>query len=111
MLHGAARPESRVLAVKKSVCGDERKGARRVCPLADFGTNNPIVQAYDINSLIALADSREVDLLKIDIETSEPELFSRNTDAWMPNTRNICIELRYGGMRGSLLLGLVQICP
>ena len=31
--------------------------------------------------------------MKIDIERSELELFSRNTDNWLPYIRNLCIEL------------------
>ena len=93
VLHGAAWPERRVLVVKKGVFADGREWATQVCPPTDFGTDDPLVQAYDIDSLIALTHSREVDLLKIDIEKSEQELFSRNTDAWMPKIRNICIEL------------------
>jgi hypothetical protein len=34
-----------------------------------------------------------VDLLKVDIERSEIELFAKNTDSWLPRVKNICIEL------------------
>lgn len=93
VLRGAAWPESRVLAVKKGVHGDERGWATQVCPPSDLDCGDPIVQGYDVDSLIALAGSHEIDLLKIDIEGSERELFSRNTAMWMPSIRNICIEL------------------
>jgi hypothetical protein len=91
VVHGAAWPERRVLAVKKG--GEGREWATQVCSPADREASDVAVQAYDIDSLIALAGSREVDLLKIDIEKSERELFSRNTAAWMPKIKNICIEL------------------
>jgi FkbM family methyltransferase len=93
VLHGAAWPERRELAVKKGVFGDGREWATQVCPPTDPERGDPIVLGYDIDSLIALMDWPGVDLLKIDIERSERELFSRNTAAWMPKIRNICIEL------------------
>jgi hypothetical protein len=33
------------------------------------------------------------ELQKIDIEESELQLFSRNTESWLPRIRNLCIEL------------------
>jgi hypothetical protein len=33
-----------------------------------------------------------VDLLKIDIEGGERELFSKNAEAWLPAIKNIAIE-------------------
>jgi hypothetical protein len=42
---------------------------------------------------MALCGAREIDLLKIDIERSELELFSRHTGDWLPRVRNLCIEL------------------
>jgi hypothetical protein len=35
----------------------------------------------------------EIDLLKIDIEGAEAELFSTNYESWLPKTRVIVIEL------------------
>ena len=34
-----------------------------------------------------------VDLLKIDIERAELTLFGASAGVWLPNVRNICIEL------------------
>lgn len=93
VLHGAAWSGVGSLAVKKGVFGDGREWATMVCAPTEAKTGDPIVQAYDIDSLIALTDSGEIDLLKIDIEGSERELFSRNTAAWLPKVKNICIEL------------------
>jgi hypothetical protein len=59
--------------------GDERGWATLVCPPTDLDRCDPIVQDYDMDSLIALAGSHEVGLLNIDIEGNERELFSRNT--------------------------------
>ena len=40
-----------------------------------------------------LAGEEQVDLLKVDIERSELELFGSSSSAWLPKVRNICIEL------------------
>ena len=93
VLHGAAWPERQLLSVKKGVFGDGREWATQVCSSTRAESSGPLAEGYDMDSLIALAHSHVVDLLKIDIERSERELFSRNTAAWIPKVRNICIEL------------------
>ena len=47
------------------------------------------VRAFDIPSLVG---DRVIDLLKIDIERSEIQLFSKNI-GWLSRVRNLCIEL------------------
>jgi FkbM family methyltransferase len=49
--------------------------------------------AMDIAGLIAISGNASVDLLKVDIEGSEAELFARNCASWLPNVRNLVIEL------------------
>ncbi|MGH9445366.1 MAG: FkbM family methyltransferase [Terriglobia bacterium] len=49
--------------------------------------------ALDVRSLIAMSGNASVDLLKVDIEGSEAVLFARNCESWLPNIRNIVIEL------------------
>jgi hypothetical protein len=93
VVHGAAWPERGVLQVKRGVFRDGREWATQVCSPTDPESGDPVVQSCDIDSLLVIAGSHEVDLLKSDIERSERELFSRNTAAWMPKIRNICIEL------------------
>jgi FkbM family methyltransferase len=53
-----------------------------------FGT----VEAFTIPSLIARSDGK-VDLLKLDIEGSEIEIFEPDARKWLPSVRNIAIEL------------------
>jgi len=50
------------------------------------------VDSYDIPSLIAAGGGGKVDLLKVDIEGGELELFGKNTEAWLPAVKNIAIE-------------------
>jgi FkbM family methyltransferase len=53
------------------------------------------VEAWDVPTLLDIASVKTVDLLKIDIEGSEAELFAKNTAQWLPRVRNICIELHH----------------
>lgn len=54
------------------------------------------VEAWDIPTLLDVAGVEIADLIKIDIEGSEIELFAANSQAWLRRTRNLCIELHGG---------------
>ena len=51
------------------------------------------VEAIGINELMQKYSLNQIDILKIDIETSEKQLFSSNYEDWLPKTRMIIIEL------------------
>lgn len=51
------------------------------------------VMAWDITTLLDMAQAEIADLVKIDIEGSEAELFAVDAGRWLPRVRNICIEL------------------
>lgn len=51
------------------------------------------VRALTIPDLMSTEGIDRIDLLKLDIETAEKELFSRNTDTWLPRVDLIIIEL------------------
>lgn len=51
------------------------------------------IQAISINSLMKKHNLKHIDLLKIDIETSEKQLFSDNYGEWLPLVKTIFIEL------------------
>ena len=53
------------------------------------------VEAFTLPALIAFGGG-PVDLLKLDIEGSEKELFGPGADEWLPAVRNIVIELHGG---------------
>ena len=50
------------------------------------------VEAFTIPTLIARGDGK-VDLLKLDVEGSELEIFGPEAQQWLPSVRNIAIEL------------------
>lgn len=51
------------------------------------------VQATDLTTLLAESGADAIDLLKIDIERSELEVFARNFEPWLGRVRNLVIEL------------------
>ena len=51
------------------------------------------VESIDIPNLMATTGVKHIDLLKIDIEKSEVDLFQCNSAVWLPLVRNIAIEL------------------
>ncbi len=50
------------------------------------------VNAYPVTQLLEMAGRNQIDILKLDIEGSERELFSKNTD-WLDHVSVIIIEL------------------
>jgi len=93
VLLGAAWPEISKLALNRGAWRDGRDWTTQVELASGEGTVSAPVEAYDMPTLIRLSGFTEIDLLKIDIEKSEIELFSRNTELWLPSIRNLCIEL------------------
>lgn len=51
------------------------------------------IPAITMDKVISDFSLSKIDLLKIDIETSEKELFSKNYEQWLPRVRTIVIEL------------------
>jgi FkbM family methyltransferase len=51
------------------------------------------VHAISISSLMQKHQLEYIDVLKIDIETSEKQLFSENYENWLPRVKTIIIEL------------------
>lgn len=51
------------------------------------------VSAISLNSLLEKYSIEYIDILKLDIETSEKQLFSENYEKWLPKVKTIIIEL------------------
>ena len=56
--------------------------------------------------LFRFAGTESVDLLKIDIEGSELEVFNVASRSWLPKVKNICIELHGDECRKALMTAL-----
>jgi len=57
------------------------------------GNERDSITGISIDSILANFNIRKIDILKIDIECSEKELFCRNYETWLPKTKIIIIEL------------------
>jgi FkbM family methyltransferase len=93
VINGAVWPERTSLVLVRGGFRDGREWATQVRPAAPAEGEVAQVEGYDVATLIGLAGASEIDLLKIDIEGSERALFERDTEKWLPNIRNICVEL------------------
>jgi len=51
------------------------------------------IQAMDLQTILEKSGFDAIDLLKVDIERSEAEVFSLNYDIWLKRTHSIVIEL------------------
>jgi FkbM family methyltransferase len=84
-------PTATPLRITRGSYRDGREWSFQVRPAFD-GESSDLV-ATTVGDLIAGSGSNRVDLLKIDIECAEIQLFSENTDKWLPHTRCLVIEL------------------
>jgi len=83
----------------------ENPGARpdsyRLCECAP---NTPgSVSAFSIPELLELHQLKEIDLLKVDIEGAEVQLFSEECEKWLPKVHTLIIELHDDIARRELL--------
>ncbi len=90
VLGAAWSKRSRLVLVRGA--GDDREWATQVRE-SDGGEDKATVEGWDIPSLLELSGGKEIDLLKVDIERSELEIFDARSSLWLPKVRNICIEL------------------
>ena len=54
---------------------------------------HPSVQGLDMPTVIERSGFKSVDLLKIDIEGAEEQIFGCGVDGWLPLVHNLCIEI------------------
>jgi FkbM family methyltransferase len=54
------------------------------------------INAVSIDSLFAKYNLEHVDVLKLDIETSEKQVFSEGYESWLPKVKTVVIELHDG---------------
>jgi FkbM family methyltransferase len=101
VLPGAVWSQPATLRLIKGTFGDGREWATQVGALLGASTKKGRaslrgevqVQAWDVGSIIDINGGGMVDLLKIDIERAEIEVFGESAASWLPRVRNICIEL------------------
>ena len=59
----------------------------------EAGPDDYDIQAITINEILKQSGREEIDILKLDIEGAERELFSKNYDSWLGKVRVLIIEL------------------
>jgi FkbM family methyltransferase len=93
------------LVLSRRTIGECREWATQVRE-SEGNQEEASVEAWDVPGLLQLTGGREIDLLKVDIERSEMELFGGNSTEWLPLVRNICIELHGADCREVFLRAL-----
>jgi FkbM family methyltransferase len=60
--------------------------------MVEKGSGNNIVRGYTVEEIMQLMNITTIDILKIDIEGAEKEIFETNYENWIPNTKIIIVE-------------------
>ncbi len=71
------------------------------------------MQGIDIKTLLNESGSHEVSILKMDIEGAEAVIFSKNHNSWLPQVKNIVIELHDDssfGKASDIVMSAVSAC-
>lgn len=89
VLHGAAWSSRSILTLCRRSCAADN----RMQESTDRNPDTELVQGWDIPSLIEMSGFAQIDLLKIDIEGAEANIFSTDVSRWLGRVRNLCIEL------------------
>jgi FkbM family methyltransferase len=89
VLHAAAWSSDMAL----TLCRNINAADNFVRGVSSADTGQMQVQGYGIASLIAMSGFSHIDILKIDVEGAELEIFSADPGRWLPLVRNLCIEL------------------
>lgn len=84
-------PVSEPLRVIRGDYRDGQEWSFQVRPTSEG--ERPDVMGVSIPDLVKSSEFSDIDLLKIDIEAAERELFSRDVAPWLSRTRHIAIEL------------------
>lgn len=105
VLLGAVWSHKSRLALSRGKFRDGREWTTQVIATKDSG-DGVSVEAFDVPSLMRLAGAEYIDLLKVDIERSELEVFDHSSSSWLPRVRNICIELHGDDCRETFMKAL-----
>ncbi len=98
-VHAAVWPEKAKLFFEAASMGANNEWGRRITTSQPGGAS---IDAVDVATLMAMTTYDRISLLKVDIEGSEIELFSRNYASWLDRTENFCVELHGEAHRAAL---------
>jgi FkbM family methyltransferase len=80
---------------------NDRPDSYRLCECPP-GTPGSL-SAYNIPALLEIYNLQEIDLLKVDVEGAEVQLFSNGCEAWLPKVHTLVIELHGDQIREQLV--------
>jgi FkbM family methyltransferase len=89
-LHGAVWPRSEPLTVVRGEPEQAKEWAFTVRPCQEGEPKE--VDGISLNDVVESSPKKRIDLLKIDIEGGERELFASGFESWLSRTRTIVIE-------------------
>ena len=93
------------LTIRRGEFGDGREWATQVSETPSGQT--PDIQAVDLGGVLLASGFPRIDILKVDIERTEMELFGRGTEHWLDRVDNLVIEL-HGPDCGKVFFEAVQ---
>jgi FkbM family methyltransferase len=99
-------PEVVGLSVRKGGFGDGLDWATQVEPTPLGET--PDVDGINIEWILERSKADAIDLLKIDIECAEREVFRGNVDRWLPYVKTLVIEIHTPECREAILNALAS---
>jgi FkbM family methyltransferase len=79
------------LTIRRGEFGDGREWATQVSETPPGQT--PDIRAVDLAGVLLASGFPRIDILKVDIERAEMELFARGTEHWLSRVDNLVIEL------------------
>ena len=96
---GAAWSTRARLVLSRGTFGDGREWATQVFFSAD---REGLVEGYDIPSLLEMTGGEPIDILKVDVERSELEIFGDNSSSWLRQSAEHLYRIAWGGLQGSV---------
>ncbi|MHB1558783.1 MAG: FkbM family methyltransferase [Isosphaeraceae bacterium] len=91
LIHGAIWPRAEELVVDRGCDGDRAEWSFSVRPRHEGESKE--IDAVLLADLVARSSEGRIDLLKIDIEGAEEQLFASDCAPWLARTRSIVIEV------------------
>jgi len=89
-IHGAVWPASEPLTVVRGESEQVKEWAFSVRPCREGEPKE--IEGISLNDVVESSPKKRIDLLKIDIEGGERELFANGFESWLSRTRTIVIE-------------------
>ncbi len=91
LIHGAIWPKAEELVVERGQGGDRAEWVFSVRPRRECESKE--IDAVLLTDLVERSPEGRIDLLKIDIEGAEEQLFAADCAPWLSRTRTIVIEV------------------